>query len=362
MVASIINNHTDVLLSVRARLLEKFTATFGAYQDMDSDMYVSFEYSPGISLEISRRKNIEGKEPIQFSNALQSWLENYNLYKFTFKDSFRIYDDIEKFLNDSHEIIYIPAGRSMLSILSDALSFVLFNLKDRDKNLIDYCTTDYIQRVIKIKPMFKSDWENSSDFVSNGFLKILREKMEVILHGHYKFSNGDDWLNVAPDKDIKLSFASSGQQEVLWILNFIYYYLSGEKANCFIIEEPEAHLYPNSQKDIAEFIALAIKDKNECIITTHSPYILGALNNLIDAQRLKSNRFDISKLLKNENLSEDYLIERQNFSAYFVENGEVQDAMDIENGLIRNEMIDDASDKINAFADALFEIERGGKF
>lgn len=98
------------------------------------------------------------------------------------------------------------------------------------------------------------------------------------------------------------------------------------------------------------------------IITTHSPYILGALNNLIDAQRLKSNRFDISKLLKNENLSEDYLIERQNFSAYFVENGEVQDAMDIENGLIRNEMIDDASDKINAFADALFEIERGGKF
>ena len=102
-----------------------------------------------------------------------------------------------------------------------------------------------------------------------------------------------------------------------------------QKPTCFIIEEPEVHLYPNSQKEAAEFI--------------HSPYILGTLSNLLDAQRMLTSG------------------KRSDFLAFFVDGGEIHEAIDSENGLVRNELIDGASDKINGFADDLLYLEREGK-
>ena len=154
----------------------------------------------------------------------------------------------------------------MLSILSESLSHIFFNFDDEQKNMIDYCTSDYIDRVKKIKPLFKApetlvSGEMTSK-IHQEFLSLVRKKMWSLLQGKYE---------------------SSEQQEVLWILNLIYYYLLKQNPTCFIIEEPEAHLYPNSQKEITEYITLALAEKNECLITTHSPYILGTLSNLLDA-------------------------------------------------------------------------------
>ena len=279
-----------------------------------------------------------------------------------------IHKEASEFFNDDKEIVYIPAGRSMLSILSESLSHIFFNFDDEQKNMIDYCTTDYINRVTKIKPVFKSPEKFISEInnkVSNPeFLSLIREKIWRILQGKYRYLNGEEFLQLLSndeEKNIKIKFASSGQQEVLWILNLIYYYLMKQKPTCFIIEEPEAHLYPNSQKEITEYIALALSDKNECIITTHSPYILGTLSNLLDARRMKDKGYNISHLLEKENLTEGQLLKRSDFSAYFVDGGELQNAIDSENGLIKNELIDGASDKINCFADDLMYLEREGK-
>ena len=76
---------------------------------------------------------------------------------------------------------------------------------------------------------------------------------------------------------------------------------------------------------------------------------------------MKNEGYDISNLLKKENLISAQLLERDNFSAYFVDGGNLYNAVDEENGLIKNEMIDDASDKINGFADDLMYLEREGK-
>ena len=185
----------------------------------------------------------------------------------------------------------------------------------------------------------------------------IQNYISRILNGTYTYSNGEEFLKISDDKNIKINFTSSGQQESLWILNLIYYYTVNAKSTCFIIEEPEAHLYPSSQKDIAEYIALALADNNECIITTHSPYMLGTFNNLLDIRRLMDNGIDVSNLLETEHLTKNTLIKREDFAAYFVEGGSIIDAMDEENGLIRSELIDEASDDINRIADKLFELE-----
>ena len=189
-------------------------------------------------------------------------------------------------------------------------------------------------------------------------LKMIDERAKHILRGRYIFSEGNEYLCFDcknAEKTIGIRFASSGQQEVLWILNSIYYCVSSDKPAFFIIEEPEAHLYPNTQKEIAEYIVASLADNRECLITTHSPYILGALNNILDARRLLDKGVDVSNIIENESIP---LLTRQgDLCAYFVDGGSVSDALD-ELGLIKNELIDGASDDINRVTDKLIEAER----
>lgn len=362
IVDSLIRPYADPVIQseIQYRLSHKFEQLFG--DNTDKNLFIAFEYADGVHVELN------SNQPIKISKKIQNWYGKFFDVKLTTNDRIEIQKEANELFNDDKEIVYIPAGRSMLSILSESLSHIFFNFDDEQKNMIDYCTTDYINRVTKIKPVFKSPEKLTSDInnkISNPeFLLLIREKIWSILQGKYKYLNGEEFLQLLgndEEKIIKIKFASSGQQEVLWILNLIYYYLMKQKPTCFIIEEPEAHLYPNSQKEIAEYIALALSDKNECILTTHSPYILGTLSNLLDAGRMKDEGYNISHLLEKENLTFGQLLKRSDFSAYFVDGGKLQNAIDSENGLIRNELIDGASDKINGFADDLMYLEREGK-
>lgn len=362
IVDSLIRPFSDPVIQseIQYKLRNKFNQLFG--DNTDENTFIAFDYTSDVTVELNYN------QPIKISEKVQNWYGKFSDVKLMPKDRMEIQKEANELFNDDKEIVYIPAGRSMLSILSESLSHIFFNFDDEQKNMIDYCTTDYINRVTKIKPVFKSPEKLISDInskISNPeFLSLVREKIWSILQGKYKYLNGEEFLQFLgndAEKIIKIKFASSGQQEVLWILNLIYYYLMKQKPTCFIIEEPEAHLYPNSQKEVAEYIALALSDKNECILTTHSPYILGTLSNLLDASRMNDEGYNISHLLEKENLTSGQLLKRSDFSAYFVDGGNLQNAIDPENGLIRNELIDGASDKINGFADDLMYLEREGK-
>ena len=342
-------NDSMIESEFRHTLLEKFQQIFGHLSDLPEDMHITFEYVPGIVIEISNWH--DGKFPISLSDGIKTWAGQYSNIPLGLSDLQRVREGTEKFFRDNSEAIYIPAGRS-----SDALSYVFFRFTDREKNLIDYCTSDYIERVTSIKSIFTP---GSNRHESNKRLKQLRDKADCILQGKYIFTDGTEYLRFNTndkEKDIGLRFASSGQQEVLWILNLIYYYASIRRPAFFIVEEPEAHLYPNTQKEITEYIVTALSGENECLITTHSPYILGTLNNILDARRLIDKGIDVSKILVEESIP--LLANKENLVAYFVDDSGVIEALDDEIGLIKNEMIDDASDAINNIADRLIEAER----
>ena len=351
-----------VKLEFKYVLLEKFQQIFGRLKEMSEDMSVSFEYASNLRIEISNIYN--GSHPVRFSGNVDEWINKYVDISLDFKNLQRIKKEAEIFFKDDHEIIYIPAGRSMLSNLSDALSYIFFKLNDRQKEMIDYCTTSYIEFITSIKGIFDPEsrrfpeklFYNSQQFEQ---LKIIDERAKHILKGRYIFSEGNEYLSFdckENEKTIGIRFASSGQQEVLWILNSIYYCVSSDKAAFFIIEEPEAHLYPNTQKEVAEYIVASLTDKNECLITTHSPYILGSLNNILDARRLLDKGVDVSNIIKNEKIP--LLTRQEDLCAYFVNGGRVYNALDNRIGLIKNELIDDASDDINRVTDKLIEAEQ----
>lgn len=78
-------------------------------------------------------------------------------------------------------------------------------------------------------------------------------------------------------------------------------------------------------------------------------------------KRMLESGYDISYLLEKENLTSAQLLSSSDFSGYFVDGGELYDDVDSENGLIRNDLVDGDSDKINGFADDLMYLEREGK-
>lgn len=124
----------------------------------------------------------------------------------------------------------------------------------------------------------------------------------------------------------------------------------------FIIEEPESHLFPASQKYIMELISLVCNQGHSMLVTTHSPYVLGALNNLLYASSFRKTpkQKEAAKIIPSS-LWRDY----DSFSAYFVKGGKAEDCLDSEIRLIQNERIDEISRVINSDYDSLFGLMYG---
>ena len=120
-----------------------------------------------------------------------------------------------------------------------------------------------------------------------------------------------------------------------------------------ILEEPEAHLYPDAQKKMVELLSMFQSKNNELLLTTHSPYVLGTINNLIYAKQIEcqTNSPQTDAVVEKEKR-----IER--CSAYNVHNGHIYGCL-AEDKLIKNEVIDGASEEINQEYDRLFEIVNG---
>ena len=119
--------------------------------------------------------------------------------------------------------------------------------------------------------------------------------------------------------------------------------------------EPENGLFPIKQNDlVADLVEwLNSYEKHHLLITTHSPYILTALNNYIYAYQVgQKNPEEVNALIPKH-----LWIDPKRVSAYFVENGTARSIMDEELQHISAEEIDKASTLTNEMYDKLLEIK-----
>lgn len=271
-----------------------------------------------------------------------------------------IYSDI--FKNDM-EILYIPAGRSLLTLLSAQIGYLYSVMDDRQKSTMDYCTQNYLERVLQIKSYFdrgpsqllKKELNNNGN-IDEATLKMTIAKIEEILKGEYKNSDGEELLKLSDNEFVKLNYASSGQQEAVWITNMLFYYMLGNMKTYFIIEEPESHLFPEAQKAITELISIAKNDKNKVLITTHSPYILGSINNLLYADKIGKSK---NKEMVEELVSPHMWLSHSVMGAYYLENGMLENILDEEYQDINHDVIDGVSSVINETYEKLTDLNLG---
>ena len=104
----------------------------------------------------------------------------------------------------------------------------------------------------------------------------------------------------------------------------LYLQYKARPNNLIVIDEPEQNLHPNQQVALAEFIVILVNSGLNVSITTHSPYIIEHLQNLIQAYDLKDKSDVIDKLkLKNE----DALITKEKVGVYLFDNGTVENIL-----------------------------------
>lgn len=364
---NLLGNQLKLTTIVQRTLRNKFLQMFGTSKAMASDMKLRYDYSDDTFVEITLklRENEEYINPkyvyILFSNNIVDYIRSRrNIFSFERSD---IQAELNALFNDNYDAIFIPAGRSLITLLTSQLNYLFATMDDDQKRSIDFCTQKYIEKILKIRPLFNDGLEGLAELKSNMMkldqkaLSIMLKQIDAVLKGRYVFANGEERLYLSnnygnTDRFVKINYTSSGQQETVWLFNILFHILVTRTKSYIILEEPEAHLYPDAQKVVSEMLALMSNQSCELLITTHSPYILGAVNNLIYANAIiNENNRDSIKNLVNEKL----FINEHN--AYFVDNGMIQSCIeDTPERLIINEVIDGASSDINQLYDELFDI------
>ena len=124
-----------------------------------------------------------------------------------------------------------------------------------------------------------------------------------------------------------------------------------------IIEEPEENLFPVTQYELIKHIfqSLDSKPDNSVVITTHSPYILTAINNLIQAGNIIET--DVNKTAQvYQALGVNTSIRYKDINAWALEKGELYSMNDDEYQLISAAAIDNASEIINKDFETLLDV------
>lgn len=192
------------------------------------------------------------------------------------------------------------------------------------------------------------------------FLQARKEVESLDLPGvgvSYEFADDRDRIRLPNGRQVLLTEAASGVQSVAPLLVLLEYLSrSTDQAQSFIIEEPELNLYPTAQRELVNaLVAKCTKGKNDLTITTHSPYVLSALNLALYADKVATlfphQRAKVAKLIP-----EEYWLKADEFSAYHVAAGKARSIFDSATGLLSESQLDEVSGDFADLFDRLTDL------
>ena len=354
-------------LRLKREIRSNFLQIFGTTLAMDPQMSMTYTYENGETITLYLTDNQYQKNFAEVKISQGMWRNILALERSVnsglYSDPAEIKHVIESkvFCND-YEIVYIPAGRSLMTLLSSQINYFYSTLDDVQKRSIDYCTQNYLERILRMKTFFTDGYtqlihetKTTTDIKINlDALGLAADLAFRILKGEYKNISGDERLQISDKRYVKINYASSGQQESVWILNVLFYYLLNKIKAHFIIEEPESHLFPDAQKLIVEFITLVKNQNNMVTMTTHSPYVLGSINNLLYAEKIsdEENQSEVDRIIP-----KILWLKYDSMGAYFLEHGRLTDMRNDEFMDIDHDVIDGASQTINSAYEEMVEID-----
>ncbi|MDD2402746.1 MAG: AAA family ATPase [Clostridia bacterium] len=181
------------------------------------------------------------------------------------------------------EPVYLPASRTgfmltFLQLVGKSIDRHYSQSVEEGSSILTLPYIDFLQLITEFEQSNKkSKYADVIDFIetemTKGSINVKKEFFPVIT---YKPSGSN--------KELPLYVASSVVSEVSPMLLTLK---SNINFKAIIIEEPEAHLHPELQQKMAQFIIRLMNSGVLVWITTHSDTILQHINNMI---KLKNNK------------------------------------------------------------------------
>jgi len=200
----------------------------------------------------------------------------------------------------------------------------------------------------------------------------INAESERILQGRIVPAGSDFHFKSTEGRTLMLAELSSGTQELLPLMTCLREYVAASAAvaktldlpdalhkRLFFLEEPETNIFPSSQNDLVRILARMSNERVldvYWVMTTHSPYILSAFNNLILAGQLGQDK----RLKKKLKIDEKCWIEPGTFKAYSIHDGKLESILS-DTGLINGEYLDSVSETIGNEFDEMLRLEYGTK-
>lgn len=244
---------------------------------------------------------------------------------------------INKKINE--DIHYIPAERNLIPIILTS-SFSFF------RNKIEL-------------PVYLSEFGSDYQIIVRDSDKV---DIEIPFYDDVKYfiENNVEYVAVN-NRKIKLIDSATGYINSIVLYLYVDTYSSEEKINTkdettfFLIEEPELSLFPDTQKKIIDFFVYKHNQFNDgFLITTHSPYIISSLNNLMFAYEVarNNNEREVNKIIDRK-----YWLNPGHVSAYLLTQYGFAENIIADDGLIMTEKIDSISDVINESYDYILDVK-----
>lgn len=280
------------------------------------------------------------------------------------------------------KISFLPSERNLLSSIQNIEN--LYRSKDVDMLF------NYILEWGEARLQFG---------VANPLDLVFVDKMKY----HYDAKNGDVLTLADGYSKIKPYYASSGVQSALPI-QVLATYLAGEvgtsakispveylkqldltdskidikvmtsvlkniqnrssyKSFLMFIEELEQNLFPKAQFELVKMLVGLLKKMEQkstgytsmVFLTTHSPYVLTALNVMM----LASAAYEMSPNKVNDLGLEDYVLPKGAYSAYCIKDGRFENIVDEEFGFIKGDFLDSVSELVDNYTFKLNSIIYG---
>ena len=128
--------------------------------------------------------------------------------------------------------------------------------------------------------------------------KLLKKITGTGLRAETVPSRAVEVKSTAPSGVVNIVAEGFGANALIQLLHQL---ITADQSATVLIEEPEIHLHPKAQADLAEVLAETAKDEDKQIImTTHSEYVAGRLLTLVAEGKLTTDELAIYSFLKDE--------------------------------------------------------------
>jgi hypothetical protein len=326
-----------------------------------SKTVIEYTYtSDGAIFDLSAKFDAAQSNLAWFSNyidkEIQQWQTFFKEDAPDMPDKVRnmIYESIAHEFAESFPIgaMFIPSARTIASITNTNYN-----------NFSDPFLFEFTQTLIPFALRFE-DFSNEN---INSILKIKdisyeRDKKRLTI----EFSDG---------RKISPLYLSSGQQELLYLLPLVEHlpdtrFFYGKSTSVFI-EEPSAHLFPEEQKRTIEFLVDGFnalqngENGRKFFISTHSPYVLNVINNILDKSRLLKLKERIKDQQEREKKKNEInalpfpALSVDDIAAYMIKDDGTIKSMIIDNDedhYIYSSDIEKITESINQDAEALLDL------